>query len=325
MARTSRAGPRTSEPRSARRRSASSSSSSTSSPRSPPGGRTSRSRWSCGAKTGGPGRELLDRVGLGDRGHHYPAQLSGGEQERWRWPGPSSTTPGSSSPTSPPETSTPPTGPTWWAWSRIASWATTLVLVTHCTGARGPGPPRSAPPGWAPDRLRLRARGPGGGRAGAPMTTPFASSSPWPGGKDEPRDAGGCPDRGGGHRRRGPRGHQLLHRGRLAAGRKLGRSWGADLVVSSYQVFGEELLEELRQSAAPPPGATVARTITFGAMARVPEGGATVVRGARRRSGYPFSRDRSRPPPPPRGGGTASGRPVTPSPTRLCPSSSASR
>ena len=26
--------------------------------------------------------ELLDRVGLSDRGHHYPAQLSGGEQQR---------------------------------------------------------------------------------------------------------------------------------------------------------------------------------------------------------------------------------------------------
>jgi putative ABC transport system ATP-binding protein len=26
--------------------------------------------------------ELLKRVGLGDRGHHYPAQLSGGEQQR---------------------------------------------------------------------------------------------------------------------------------------------------------------------------------------------------------------------------------------------------
>ncbi len=28
------------------------------------------------------GRELLDEVGLADRGHHYPAQLSGGEQQR---------------------------------------------------------------------------------------------------------------------------------------------------------------------------------------------------------------------------------------------------
>ena len=28
------------------------------------------------------GRELLDRVGLGDRLHHYPVQLSGGEQQR---------------------------------------------------------------------------------------------------------------------------------------------------------------------------------------------------------------------------------------------------
>ncbi len=27
-------------------------------------------------------RELLDRVGLGDRGHHFPDQLSGGEQQR---------------------------------------------------------------------------------------------------------------------------------------------------------------------------------------------------------------------------------------------------
>ncbi|HEX6334198.1 MAG TPA: ATP-binding cassette domain-containing protein [Flavisolibacter sp.] len=26
--------------------------------------------------------ELLDKVGLSDRGHHYPAQLSGGEQQR---------------------------------------------------------------------------------------------------------------------------------------------------------------------------------------------------------------------------------------------------
>ncbi len=31
---------------------------------------------------GGKARELLDRVGLGDRWHHYPNQLSGGEQQR---------------------------------------------------------------------------------------------------------------------------------------------------------------------------------------------------------------------------------------------------
>lgn len=26
--------------------------------------------------------DLLDKVGLADRGHHYPTQLSGGEQQR---------------------------------------------------------------------------------------------------------------------------------------------------------------------------------------------------------------------------------------------------
>ena len=30
----------------------------------------------------GKGRELLERVGLGERGEHYPVQLSGGEQQR---------------------------------------------------------------------------------------------------------------------------------------------------------------------------------------------------------------------------------------------------
>ena len=28
------------------------------------------------------GKELLEKVGLGDRMHHYPSQLSGGEQQR---------------------------------------------------------------------------------------------------------------------------------------------------------------------------------------------------------------------------------------------------
>ncbi len=66
---------------------------------------------------------------------------------------------------------------------------------------------------------------------------------------------------------------------------------GADLVVSSYQPFGDEteaLLEELRLAAAPAPAA-VARTITFGAMARVPGGGATrLVQVRAVDPGYPF-------------------------------------
>ena len=67
---------------------------------------------------------------------------------------------------------------------------------------------------------------------------------------------------------------------------------GADLVVSSYQPFGEEteaLLEEIRLAAAPAPGAPVARTITFGAMARVPGGGVTrLVQVRAVDPGYPF-------------------------------------
>jgi putative ABC transport system ATP-binding protein len=35
-----------------------------------------------GEDAGARATELLGRVGLGDRGHHYPAQLSGGEQQR---------------------------------------------------------------------------------------------------------------------------------------------------------------------------------------------------------------------------------------------------
>jgi putative ABC transport system ATP-binding protein len=35
-----------------------------------------------GEPGGDRAEELLARVGLGDRGHHYPAQLSGGEQQR---------------------------------------------------------------------------------------------------------------------------------------------------------------------------------------------------------------------------------------------------
>jgi len=34
-------------------------------------------------------RRLLDEVGLTERMDHYPVQLSGGEQQRWRWRGPS--------------------------------------------------------------------------------------------------------------------------------------------------------------------------------------------------------------------------------------------
>jgi putative ABC transport system permease protein len=67
---------------------------------------------------------------------------------------------------------------------------------------------------------------------------------------------------------------------------------GADLVVSSYQAFSdetEEILQELLVAAGPPPGAPMARTITFGAMARVPEGGATrLVQVRAVQPGYPF-------------------------------------
>jgi putative ABC transport system ATP-binding protein len=68
---------------------------------------------------GEPAREraeaLLLRVGLADRGHHYPAQLSGGEQQRVAWPAPSSTGRDCCSPTSPPGTWIRPTARPSWA------------------------------------------------------------------------------------------------------------------------------------------------------------------------------------------------------------------
>ncbi len=39
-------------------------------------------RGDSGRAVTGRGRELLERVGLGERGDHYPVQLSGGEQQR---------------------------------------------------------------------------------------------------------------------------------------------------------------------------------------------------------------------------------------------------
>jgi putative ABC transport system permease protein len=63
-------------------------------------------------------------------------------------------------------------------------------------------------------------------------------------------------------------------------------------VVSSYKVFSDDteaVLGELRLAADPPDGAAVARTITFGAMARVPQGGATrLVQVRAVDPGYPF-------------------------------------
>lgn len=51
-------------------------------------------------------RELLERVGLGDRLHHTPRQLSGGEQQRLPSPAPSPVTRWYCSRTSPPATLT---------------------------------------------------------------------------------------------------------------------------------------------------------------------------------------------------------------------------
>src|ERR1041385_902023 len=80
MTSTSRSWGRMLLPGCAARRSDSSSSSFIWCPRSPRS-RTSLCRWRLpGGAT--PARRLLEEVGLADRGHHYPSQLSGGEQQR---------------------------------------------------------------------------------------------------------------------------------------------------------------------------------------------------------------------------------------------------
>ncbi|WP_407941321.1 ATP-binding cassette domain-containing protein [Nonomuraea cypriaca] len=53
------------------------------------------------------GRESLAEVGLAGRERAWPNELSGGEQQWWRWRGPSYASPGCCSPTSPSARSTP--------------------------------------------------------------------------------------------------------------------------------------------------------------------------------------------------------------------------
>ena len=77
--------------------------------------------------------ELLERVGLGGRGHHYPAQLSGGEQQRVALARAFSHRPRLCSPTSRPATSTRPRARTVIELLSEVNResGTTLVLVTH--------------------------------------------------------------------------------------------------------------------------------------------------------------------------------------------------
>ena len=49
----------------------------------------------------------LERVGMAERAHHRPSEMSGGQQQRWPSPGPSPPAPPSSWPTSPPAPWTP--------------------------------------------------------------------------------------------------------------------------------------------------------------------------------------------------------------------------
>ena len=39
------------------------------------------------SRSGGEASRWLREVGLEQRGHHRSGELSGGEQQRWRWPG----------------------------------------------------------------------------------------------------------------------------------------------------------------------------------------------------------------------------------------------
>ncbi len=238
--------------------------------------------------------ELLGRVGLGDRGHHYPAQLSGGEQQRVAVARAFAHRPKilfADEPTGNLDASN--------GQNVIAllgelnrELGTTLVLVTH--------DPDLARLAHRVIRLRdgavvedtavepalLMSRPVDGNR----LRVPFILSLAW-------RESRGS-------RRRGLLIVMAVAIGtaalvsinsfadnvRESVAREARALLGADIAISSPSPFSpasEALLEELRRATDPP--AEVARVVSFGAMALRPGGGSTrLVRVQAVDPGYPF-------------------------------------
>ena len=95
-------------------------------------GRAGRAGRPAAGRDPGEAAGLLDAVGLGDRARSYPAELSGGEQQRVAFAAAAVGRPACCWPTSPPPSSTPRPAPPWSR--RCGAWSTagaSLVVSSH--------------------------------------------------------------------------------------------------------------------------------------------------------------------------------------------------
>jgi putative ABC transport system ATP-binding protein len=221
--------------------------------------------------------ELLQRVGLGDRGHHYPAQLSGGEQQRVAVARAFANRPKllfADEPTGNLDAANGQNVVELLA-ELNRELGTTVVLVTH------------EPDLAARAHRVLRLRDGAVVKPRRPRRPSFILA--W---RAQSGLAGGAHSSSGGGDQNGALVaiNSFTDNLRESVGREARALLGADLALSSASPFSpaaEALLAEVRNATDPP--AEVARVVSFGAMAFRPRGQTTrLVRVQAVDPGYPY-------------------------------------